>query len=107
LAAEIVDYYYPAGTGAEERKKFEERFSKNKIPDDIQVAEVDAGDLKLLEFLTSVEFIKSNGEGRRLIKQNALKVNFKAYKEETLKIESGEEYIIKLGKLRMIKVLGK
>jgi len=107
LAAEIVDYYHPEGTGLAERKKFEERFSKNKIPDDIRVEEIDSGELKLLEFLTSIEFIKSNGEGRRLIKQNALKVNFKAYKEEILNIESGEEYIIKLGKLRMVKVIGK
>lgn len=107
LAAEIVDYYHQEGSGALERKKFEERFSKNKIPDDIAVAEVDAGELALLDFLSSVEFIKSNGEGRRLIKQNALKVNFKAHKEEKLQVESGEEYIIKLGKLRMIKVVGK
>ena len=107
LAQEIVDYYHPAGSGAQERQKFEERFSKNKIPDDVQVAEVDAGELKLLDFLTEVEFIKSNGEGRRLIKQNALKVNFKAHKEETLQVESGEEYVLKLGKLRMIKVVGK
>ena len=102
----VVDYYHPKGTGAEERKKFEERFSKNKVPDDIQVAKVPAGELRLLEFLSSVEFIKSNGEGRRLIKQNALKINFKAHKEESLEVAAGEEYIIKLGKLRMIKVIG-
>jgi tyrosyl-tRNA synthetase len=105
LAAEIVDYYYEEGTGLQERKKFEERFSKNKVPDDIETTHLDAGDIKLLEFLTQVEFIKSNGEGRRLIKQNALKVNFKTYKEETLTLVSGEEYIIKLGKLRMIKII--
>lgn len=107
LAAEVVDYYHAEGSGLQERKKFEERFSKNKIPDDIQTANVEAGELKLLDFLRDVEFIKSNGEGRRLIKQNALKVDFKAYKEETLSIESGQEVIIKLGKLRMIKVVGK
>lgn len=105
LAAQIVDYYYEDGTGVGERKKFEERFSKNKIPDDIQTTHLDAGELKLLDFLTGVEFIKSNGEGRRLIKQNALKVNFKAHKEEILLLESGQEYIIKLGKLRMIKIV--
>lgn len=107
LAAEIVNYYHPMGTGEEERKKFEERFSKNKVPDDIQTVSVPAGTLKLLDFLTSVEFIASNGEGRRLIKQNALKVNFKAHKDESLQVEAGQEYVLKLGKLRMIKVVGK
>ncbi len=77
------------------------------MPDDIQVAEVEAGEIKVFDFLRDVEFIKSNGEGRRLLKQNAFKVNFKPHKEETLNIEAGEEYILKLGKLRMIKVVGK
>lgn len=107
LAQEIVDYYHPEGSGLNERKKFEERFSKNKVPDDIATKEVEAGELKVLDFLREVEFIKSNGEGRRLIKQNAFKVNFKAHNQETLQIESGSEYILKLGKLRMIKVVGK
>ena len=105
LASEIVDYYHEQGAGLSERQKFEERFSKNKVPDDIETTHLDAMDLKLLDFLTEIDFIKSNGEGRRLIKQNALKVNFKTFKDETLKLESGQEYIIKLGKLRMIKIV--
>lgn len=105
LASEIVDHYHGEGAGQLERKKFEERFSKNKIPDDILTVTKSAGQIKVLEFLTEVEFIKTNGEGRRLIKQNALKVNFKAFKEEVLTLESGEEYILKLGKLRMVKIV--
>jgi len=107
LAAEIVDYYHPEGSGAGERKKFEERFSKNKIPDDIAIADVDAGELNLLAFMTDIGWLKSNGEGRRLLKQNAVKINFKAHKEETCEIESGVEYILKAGKLRIIKIVGK
>lgn len=106
LAVEIVNYYYPEGTGEEERRKFEERFSKNKIPDDILVKEVPAGSLDLLAFMTELEWIKSNGEGRRLFKQNAIKVDFKAYKELELNIESGKEYILKAGKLRLVKIVG-
>lgn len=106
LAAEVVDYYHPEGSGAGERKKFEERFSKNKIPDDIAIADVDAGELNLLSFMTNIGWIKSNGEGRRLIKQNAVKIDFKAHKEETMTIESGKEYILKAGKLRLIKIVG-
>ena len=106
LAVEIVNYYHPAGTGEGERKKFEERFSKNKIPDDILTLEESAGDLDLLEFMTKLEWIKSNGEGRRLFKQNAIKINFKAQSELILNIEKGEEYILKAGKLRLAKIIG-
>ena len=104
LASEIVDFYYPEGTGDSEIKKFEERFSKNKIPDDIQVYESEACELNLLDLMVEVEFIKSKGEGRRLLKQNAIKIDFKAHKEENLKVDSGHEYILKAGKLRMLKI---
>lgn len=107
LASEIVDHYYPEGSGKGERDKFEARFSKNKIPDDILTVEKEAGELDVLAFLTEIEFIKSNGEGRRLMKQNAFKIDFKASKDEKIIIESGVEYILKLGKLRMVKVVVK
>jgi tyrosyl-tRNA synthetase len=107
LAAEIVDYYYPEGTGCEERKKFEDRFAKNKIPDDILTVKEPAGELRVLDFLTRIEFIKSNGEGRRLIKQNAFKIDGKAYKEENFLLEKDQEYIFKLGKLRLVKIIVK
>lgn len=106
LASEITDFYHK-GEGEIERKKFEERFSKNKIPDDIQEVEVLAGEIKLLDLLTSLGFITSNGEGRRLIKQNALKVDFKNHNSEVLNIEASKEYILKLGKLRMVKIIAK
>lgn len=106
LAVEIVNYYHPEGTGEAERKKFEERFSKNKIPDDIETKEVDSGTLDLLSFMTELEWIKSNGEGRRLFKQNAIKINFKPHSEIELDVKSGEEYILKAGKLRLIKIVG-
>jgi tyrosyl-tRNA synthetase len=104
LAAKIVDYYFPKGTGASEIQKFNDRFSKNKIPDDIQTVEVAAGEIKLLDFLRELEFIKSNKEGRRLISQNALKIDGQVHKEETLSLEPGE-LVLKLGKLRMVKLV--
>ncbi len=104
LAVEITNYYY-AGQGQLEREKFEARFSKNQIPDDIETKDVSAGELKLLDFLREVGFIESNGEGRRLIKQNALKIDNKAYAQESIQLEAGKEYILKLGKLRMVKMV--
>lgn len=107
LAAEIVDYYHPEGTGASEIKKFEARFTKQEIPDDILTVDVVAGEFKVLPFLVNIEFIKSNGEGRRLIKQSAFKFDGKACMDETLQLESGSEHILKLGKLRIVKIFVK
>lgn len=105
LAAQIVDYYHSEGSGQAEREKFEARFSKNKIPDDIMTVDMKAGELKVLDFLKEIEFIKSNAEGRRLIKQNAFKIDGKASNAETLQLSAGEEIILKLGKLRMVKLI--
>jgi tyrosyl-tRNA synthetase len=57
--------------------------------------------------MTGLEWIKSNGEGRRLFKQNAIKINFKPQSEITMTIEAGAEYILKAGKLRLAKIVGK
>jgi tyrosyl-tRNA synthetase len=107
LASELVNYYHPAGAGEEERSKFEARFSKNKIPDDILTKELPAGELRILDFLKEIEFTKSNGEARRLIKQNAFKIDGSAYKEDAFELVAGSEYIFKLGKLRMVKIIVK
>lgn len=104
LASEIVDFYYEAGTGENERKRFEERFSKNKIPDDIQVYKTSTSEINLIDLMVEVDFAKSKSEARRLMKQNAIKINFKAYKEEVYNMDS-DEFILKAGKLRLLKVV--
>ena len=83
------------------------QMTRNKIPDDIAIADVPAGSLDLLNFMVDLGWLKSKGEGRRLLKQNAVKINFKPHAAETFDIVSGEEYILKAGKLRLIKIFGK
>ncbi len=107
LAAEVTDYYHPSGSGAEERAKFEARFSKKQVPDDIQTVSKPAGSINLLDLFVELELTKSKAEARRLIQQNAVKVNFENHATETLNLESGQELILKIGKLRMLKLLGK
>jgi tyrosyl-tRNA synthetase len=104
LASEITGYYHGEASGKEEREKFEARFSKKKIPDDIQTVVKVAGTINLLDLFTELEFIKSKSEGRRLIQQNAVKVNFENHNAETLDLKIGEEVIVKVGKLRLLKI---
>lgn len=106
LAAEITSYYHGETAGKEERDKFEARFSKKQIPDDIQTIQKPAGGLNLLDLFTELGLIKSKSEGRRLIQQNAVKVNFENHAQESLTVEAGQEIILKIGKLRMVKVVG-
>ena len=105
LASEITGYYHGEAAGKEERDKFEARFTKKQIPDDIQTINKAAGVINLLELFLELELIKSKGDGRRLIQQNAVKVNFENHAAETLNLEAGSEVILKIGKLRMLKIV--
>ncbi len=105
LAAEITGYYHGEASGKEEREKFEARFSKKQIPDDIQTISKPAGAINLLDLFVELELIKSKSEGRRLIQQNAVKVNFENHSAEVLNLEAGSEVILKIGKLRMLKII--
>jgi tyrosyl-tRNA synthetase len=105
LAAEITGYYHGEASGKEERDKFEARFSKKQIPDDIQTIQRPAGALPLLDLFVELQLIKSKSEGRRLLQQNAVKANFENHISETLILEKGQEIILKIGKLRMLKII--
>lgn len=106
LASEITGYYHGEAAGKEEREKFEARFSKKQIPDDIQTINRPAGTVALLDFFLELGLIKSKSDGRRLIQQNAVKVNFENHTTDTLNLEQGQELILKIGKLRMVKLIG-
>jgi tyrosyl-tRNA synthetase len=105
LASEITGYYHGEAAGKEERDKFEARFTKKQIPDDIQTISKPVGVINLLDLFLELELIKSKGDGRRLIQQNAVKVNFEGHAAETLNLEAGSEVILKIGKLRMLKIV--
>jgi tyrosyl-tRNA synthetase len=106
LASEITGYYHGEAAGKEEREKFEARFTKKQIPDDIQIVNKPAGTIQLLDLFLELELIKSKSDGRRLIQQNAVKVNFENHAADTLNLEKGQELILKIGKLRMLKLIG-
>jgi tyrosyl-tRNA synthetase len=106
IAAEITGYYHGENARAEEREKFEARFSKKQTLDDVAVLEKPAGQIKLLDLLTELKFIESNGEGRRLIKQNAVKFDNQSVTTEVIELKVGQEAILKCGKLRMVKLKG-
>lgn len=105
LAQEITGYYHGEAAGKEERDKFEARFTKKQIPDDIQIVTKTPGVVNLLDLMVELSLIKSKGEGRRLIQQNAVQVNFEKHTTDTVNLNTGDELIVKVGKLRMFKLV--
>ena len=104
LAQEITGYYHGEAMGADERQKFEDRFSKKQVSEDVEVSLRDAGTLNLLDLMRELNFVQSNGEARRLLKQNAVKIDGKPHAAETFVLTEGQEVILKVGKLRLVKI---
>ena len=103
LGRAIVKLYH----GADEAQAAEQHFDKvivqKGIPDEIDEVELKSDQL-LLDIITNAGLTKSKGEARRLIKQNAVKVDGAVCKDINQKLHAGKESVIKVGKRRFLKV---
>ena len=103
LGRAIVKLYH----GADEAQAAEQHFDKviiqKDIPDEMDEVELKSDQL-LVDIITNAGLTKSKGEARRLIKQNAVKLNGAVCKDINQKLHAGKESVIKVGKRRFLKV---
>ena len=106
LARELVSLYHSKQQAQEAEKNFDKIFIQKEIPDEIEEYNV-TEEKQLLDILVDTGLIKSKGEGRRLVKQNAIKINGIVCTDELQHFKPGdEENIVKVGKRRFLKVIG-
>ncbi len=106
LAAHIVDFFHGSEQGKLMREQFENVFKKKNVPDEIPTYEI-TGDEELLSILVSSGLLGSKGEGRRLVKQNAVSI-VDGDKITDPEIKFGVAYkekIIKVGKRKFLKLI--
>jgi len=108
LARTIVSIYHSENDAVMAQESFEQVFSKKELPDDIEeiLVDVAAGELLLVKLLSDNKLVSSNGEGRRLIKQGAIKINDEKISDINYCLSSGE-FITKVGKRRFVKFIVK
>ena len=103
LGRAIVKLYH----GADEAQAAEQHFDKvivqKDIPDEMDEVELESDQL-LVDIITNAGLTKSKGEARRLIKQNAVKLDGAVCKDIDQKLHAGKESVIKVGKRRFLKV---
>ena len=105
LAMELVGRYHGEEEAKRAKEAFIEQFSKKKIPDDIPEARVNQGEkVYLPSFLKAHGLCSSASEGRRLIRQGALKIDGQKVSQEEVAFNPPEA-VIKLGKRRYLRVL--
>ena len=101
LGIEIVTRFHNKVEAEKSKNDFLKVFQKNQNPDDIKL--VDVSEMPLPNLLKHVGFVTSTSEARRLITQKALKIDERTIESIDEKLPAGQ-YLIKLGKKKIIKV---
>ena len=105
LAKDLVKKYYSKEKADFAQSSFDQIFVKRDNPEDMQGRKIDS-DIGLLELLTEEGLIASKGEGKRLISQNAVKINGEVCDDINFVITlSKKELVIKVGKRRFLRVV--
>lgn len=106
LARMLVEKYYDKNSAVEAENRFDQIHLKKDIPDDIPEYILRSNKL-LVDVLADANLTSSKGEARRLIKQNAVKINKNIINDinYTLKPEIGD-IVVKVGKRRFLRIIG-
>lgn len=109
LAINIISQYYDEETAKNARAAFEKVFSKGNLPDDIPELNLPAkeSELNFIKILTETKMAPSGGEVRRLIKQGAVSIDGEKISDLTIPLPDKEEFVIKVGKRRYLKIIKK
>jgi len=105
LAFEITKIFH----GEEQAKKSQDNFintvQKKIIPENIPVFEFDEESINIVDLLVKANLVKSKSEARRLISQNAIKIDGVIVNEDKcLTLEKFDEFVLQRGKRNFVKI---
>lgn len=106
LARELTARFHDDEMAAKAEENFENVFKKHELPDDIPEysCRVDTQTIWLPKLLTEAGLVKGSGEGRRMIKQNAVSLAGEKVTDDGFEVVATGEILIKVGKRRFCRV---
>ena len=105
LAKDLVARYYSEEKAKLAEAAFDQIFVKKDNPDNMPSYNL-TSEINLVDILLSEKLIASKGEGKRLINQNAVKVDGKVCGDINQTISpSDEDVIVKVGKRRFLRIV--
>ncbi len=109
LGKEIVRMYYNKKEADKALEEFEKVFSKKELPEEIPIMhfEHDEPEIWVPHMIVKAGCAKSTSEVRRLIKQGGLYLDNQRIDDENLKVPVQGEKLVKLGKRRFYRIIGK
>jgi len=105
LAKDLVVRYYSEEKAKLAEAAFDQIFVKKDNPDNMPSYNL-SSEINLVDILLSEKLIVSKGEGKRLINQNAVKIDGKVCDDINQTISpSDEDIIVKVGKRRFLRIV--
>ncbi len=104
LAFEIVKIYHGEKSAKEAEEEFNKVFRKHELPEKIPVAILKKRSYDAIDLLLKLNLVKSKSEARRLVNENAVKINSEAIKDLKIKINITSGLVVQIGKKRFVKI---
>jgi tyrosyl-tRNA synthetase len=103
LAKEMVVRFHSVLSAEQAEYDFIHRFQKNEIPDELEEINLVGAPKGLSHVLKESNLVSTTSEGFRMINQGAVKINGQKVSDKNLELSVGE-YVIQVGKRRIIKI---
>lgn len=106
LAREIVDRFHGAGAGAKAADAFSRRFRDKGLPDEVPEVKVTLSDADapLAWVLREAGLVASSGDGQRMLRQKAVRVDGARVEDPSLRLGPGAPVLIQVGKRAVARV---
>ena len=109
LAVEIVARFYDDKIARKAKDNFLKRFQKKELTEDIEKIKIKckktSEEVNIISLLTEkTNILPSTSEARRMIKQNAVKINGKAIDSIDFNCSKTEGFVLQVGKRKFFKI---
>ena len=105
LARELVEIYHSREAAMLAQEDFDRKFIDKGIPDEIPEYKTDAGEILVAKILYQGGLTGSVGEGKRMIKQGAVKIDGEKVVDEMAVFNLDKPTVIQVGKRKFAKVI--
>jgi tyrosyl-tRNA synthetase len=106
LALEIVERFHSRGAAQMALADFNARFRAGGIPEEMPELRIEApeGAIPVVQVLKQAGLTASTSEASRLIKQGGVKLNGEKVSDGSLKLSSGAQGVLQIGKRKFVRV---
>jgi len=104
LATEIITIYHDQTAAQNAANEFTKVFSNKGIPDEMPEITITDSKITIVELISMAKLTDSNGETKRLIKQNAISLDGDIITDISFQVTISKEMILKVGKRRFARI---